>query len=316
MKIHCGRLGGIAALTAVVSLASGPSFARQEVSISETNAESSLIGIRLETSTYRDVLKKYGQPDEIQAGGPFTPTPPAGAASASSASGGGKMGGGMSPGSGGGKMGGGAGGPSAPSMASPGGSGGSAGGGGGSKKTPSKNGFPNSEGGGGSGGGSGGGPGSGGPGSGGMTPGSGGGLPGFGPSSGGEGSESGAAAGGGSDSSDDNPPLKETTWWYHDHKIGQHIAFVFNRVGQVIQIGEYGTKKLTKMKGNIVPLAGATRRGITLGTSMGSVIGKYGWSLDGAHDAANVIMRFGRKDKVAFQVVNNVVLGITVGVTR
>jgi hypothetical protein len=110
--------------------------------------------------------------------------------------------------------------------------------------------------------------------------------------------------------------VKETTWWYHDQQTGLHIAFVFNRVGQIIQIGEYGPKKLQKMHGVLVPNAGATRRGLVLGNSMGAVIGKYGWSLDGAHSADNVILRFGRRDKVAFQMVHNSILGITIGVTR
>jgi hypothetical protein len=213
------------------------------------------------------------------------------------------------------------------------------GGGGGGKRQTSKNGFPGSGSGGGMGGpGSGGmgGPGSGGmggPGSGGMGgpmsgggmglpgfgpagPGSGGsGLPGFGPAApgGGEGGEMTPGAG---TAEEDNPTFKETTWWYHDHQNGLHMAFVFNRVGQIIQIGEYGPRKLNSMNKHPVPLAGATRRGLTLGNSMGSVIGRYGWSLDGAHDGANVIMRFGGKNKIAFQVVNNAVLGITIGVTH
>jgi hypothetical protein len=344
MKIRYGRLVGIAALTAAAALASGPLWAGQDVDIVEANSENTLLGMHLLNSTFRDVLKKYGQPSEIQAGGPFAPTPPPGKAASSSGMGG-MMGGGMMgikgggmmgmrpPGSGGGGSGGGMGG--APGM-----------GGGGNKKQTSKNGFPGDNGGaGGMGGpGSGGGmrpgmgsPMSGGPGSGGGMrpgmgspmsgggPGSGGGLPGFGPGLPGmgapgiegEGNEGGPGElGAGAESTEDNPPVKETTWWYHDHQTGLHMAFVFNRVGQIIQIGEYGPKKLQKMHGVLVPNAGATRRGLVLGNSMGSVIGKYGWSLDGAHSADNVILRFGHTDKVAFQMVHNAILGITIGVTR
>jgi hypothetical protein len=94
------------------------------------------------------------------------------------------------------------------------------------------------------------------------------------------------------------------------------MAFVFNRVGQVIQIGEYGPRKLERWHNVPVPNAGATRKGVALGGSLGTVVGKYGFSLDGAHDAENIIMRFGHGPKIAFQMVNNAVLGITIGVTK
>lgn len=321
MNIRFGRVGGIAALAAVATLTSGPIWAGKQVDVVETNAETSLLGVRLLSSTFKDVLHKYGQPSEIQAGGPYSPTPPPGAAPAS---GGGAMMGGP-PGMGGGKMGRSMGGPGSGGPGMPGGAG-MGGGGGGGKKQTSKNGFPGSSGGG---GGAMGGPGSGGmmggPNSGGMMgPGSGGpGLPGFGPGSPGSGGmgsgmgdEGGSESPGTGTSGETSAAVKETTWWYHDHMNGLHMAFVFNRVGQVIQIGEYGPKKMTKMNGVPVPSSGATRRGIVLGNSLGSVVKGYGWSLDGEHDAENIILRFGRKDKIAFQMVNNAILGITIGVTH
>ncbi len=332
MKIRYGRLVGIAAFTAVTAMASGPLWAGQDVNIVEANSENTLLGMHLLNSTFRDVLKKYGQPSEVQAGGPFAPTPPPGKVAASSG-GGGMMGRGMMGGSGGG-MGMGMRPPGSGMMGGSGGGGMGGMGGGNNQKVPSKNGSPGD-----SGGGAGGGMGK--PGSGGMRPGMGspmsgapggmgmpssggpgGGLPGFGPglpSMGGPGEGEGGGPGemgSGSEETEDNPPLKETTWWYHDHQTGLHMAFVFNRVGQIIQIGEYGPKKLMKMHGVLVPNAGATRRGLVLGNSMGSVIGKYGWSLDGAHSGDNVILRFGHSDRVAFQMVHNAILGITIGVTR
>lgn len=344
MQIRYGRLGGLTALTAVIliPLAAGPLQAGQEVSVIEANAEDSLLGIHLISSTYRDVLKKYGQPNEIQAGGPFLPTPPPDVAAANKGGGmGGPMGGmGKGPmmGGPGGPMSGGMGGPMS---GGPMGSGGMGGRGNGPKK-PSKNGFPGKDSNGGGAGGMGGpmsgGPmGRGGPMSGGPMGGPGGpssgGLPGFGPNSGGpmggpgmggpmSGGNEGPEAGTGTEE-ESNPPLKETTWWYHDPQKGTHISFVFNRVGQVIQIGEYAgynpgkpSKGLERMKGVLVPARGASRRGVTLGMQMRDVIAHYGWSLSGAHDGENVIMRFGGSHRIAFQLVQNRILGITIGYVK
>ena len=47
---------------------------------------------------------------------------------------------------------------------------------------------------------------------------------------------------------------------------------------------------------------------------MTQVLSRYGWSNDGAHEGENVIMRYGAANKVAFQMVKNRVLGITVAV--
>ena len=323
MNKSFGRLGGIAALVAAATLASGPLMAGQEVELEEKTdraAENTLLGVHLLSSTYRDVLQKFGQPTEIQAGGPYSPTPPPGAANASA--GGGAGGGGLM-----GMMGpstGGFGGMSKGGGAAAGGSGGGSG-----SHTTSRDGFP---GGGGGGGGMAGAGGAGAPGTGGMgmmSMGGGkkgdgmmgmggpstGGLPGFGMM--GMGAEGPGSAGTpGAGNAPTSGAVKETTWWYHDHQKGIHFAFVFNRTGNVIQIGEYGSRKLTAFKGHQISNAGATKKGIVLSSSMGQVMNKYGFSLEGAHAAENFIMRYGRTDKVAFQIVNNVVLGITVGVTK
>ena len=76
----------------------------------------------------------------------------------------------------------------------------------------------------------------------------------------------------------------------------------------MIQIQEYGYDKHHK--------GGRTRMGVGLGSGLNQVLRTYGWSNDGANDGRNVIMRFGGEDKVAFQLVNNVVVGITVAVVK
>src|SRR5579871_4526084 len=311
MQNRFGLITGIAVVGLLISLPGMPTQAGQQQLSAITNPENTLLGIQLLKSNYRDVLRKYGQPSEIQAGGPFLPTPPAGMKQNTTGGFGGPgmpgMGGGM-PGSGGGMGmpgGKGMGGPAMPG--SGGGMGMPGGGGGGGKKVPSKNGFPgknNGGGGGGMGGPSGypGGPGSGG-------------RPGFGPGGQGMGNpgkggeDEGEGGGGslGSGQQSENQPMYETTFWYHRPLTGEHFAFVFNRKGEVIQVGEYGSHPLTKINGK-------TRQGVDLGSSEGTVINKYGFSLDGAHDGDNVIMRYGGTAKIAFQMVNRKVLGITIGV--
>ncbi|MCW3094474.1 MAG: hypothetical protein JWL77_92 [Chthonomonadaceae bacterium] len=348
MNIRNGRLRTFAVLGTLTTLAFSTVQAGQV-----GGSENQLVGISLRTSTFRDVLRKYGQPDEVQGGGPFLPNPPK---TAAVATGGPSMGGrGGMPGSGG--MSG------APGM--PGSGGGMRGGGGGNgKRATSRNGFPGQSDGnaggapGGGGPGSGGGyPGAGGPGSGGGYPGapggrgaggypgaggpgSGGGYPGAGgPGSGGgyPGGYPGAPGGGGKgglpgfSGGDNGPgsgggypgagipgsgetagsdqagelPVTEATWWYHNPRKGYHLSFLFNKDGRVIQIQEYGVASLH---------SGKTRQGIALGSNMTQVLSRYGWSNDGAHDGENVIMRYGDSDKVAFQMVRNRVLGITVAV--
>lgn len=353
MNIRYGRLRTFAVLGTLTTLAFSTVQAGQV-----GGSENQLLGITLRSSTFRDVLRKYGQPDEVQGGGPFLPTPPK---TAAAATGGGRSSmpgyGGM-PGSGGGMPGSGGG--------MPGSGGGMRGGaGGGSRRFPSKSGFPGMNDGGAAGGapgaggpgsggrsaggypGSGGGPGSpggfpgsgggaggypgypggfpgsgGGPGSPGGFPGSGGGPGGY-PGSGGggkglpgfPGAGEGGSGGGvpglpgsgdtvGSEQAEELPP-NEATWWYHNPRKGYHMSFLFNKEGRVIQIQEYGWASLP---------GGKTRQGIALGSNMTQVLSRYGWSNDGAHDGTNVIMRYGGANKVAFQMVKNTVLGITVAV--
>jgi hypothetical protein len=327
MNIRYRHLRTLAALGTLTTLAFSTVQAGQF-----GGSENNLIGITLRSSTFRDVLRKYGQPNEVQGGGPFLPTPPKGAAPVGGA-GGGMPGSGGIPGSGGGMssggaqgIGGGGGGKratskngfpgvsdSAPGGGAPG-SGGSPGGGSypGSGGSPGGGSYPGSGGspGGGSYPGSGGSPGSGSyPGSGGSPGGGGRGLPGFaGNNGGGPGSAglpgSGDSAGGDQAAAADRPAT-EATWWYHNALKGYHMSFLFNKEGRVIQIQEYGIASMH---------SGKTRQGITLGSNMTQVLSRYGWSNDGAHDGENVIMRYGGADKVAFQMVKNKVLGITVAV--
>lgn len=114
----------------------------------------------------------------------------------------------------------------------------------------------------------------------------------------------GTGESGGNDQAGDLPAT-ESTWWYHNLQKGYHMSFLFNKDGRVIQIQEYGMASLHNSR---------TRQGITLGSNMTQVLSRYGWSNDGAHSGENVIMRYGGADKVAFQMVRNRVLGITVAV--
>lgn len=341
MNIRNSRLRTFAALATLTTLGCSTVQAGQV-----RGTENQLLGITLRNSTFREVLKKYGQPDEVQGGGPFLPTPPkeaaapaGGMASRSSYPSGGMPGSGGGPSSGGGMPGqGGAGGGSKrlPSRSGfPGKNDGvPAAGGGGTSGGPGAGGYPGAGGGSGSSGypGAGGGPGSSGP-SGGYPgtgqsggypgggypgasggPGSSGGkgLPGFpggaeGPGAGASGLPGGAGESGGGGSDQAEPPVTEATWWYHNPRKGYHMSFLFNKEGRVIQIQEYGNTSLH---------AGKTRQGIVLGSNMTQVLSRYGWSNDGAHDGDNVIMRYGGANKVAFQMVRNRVLGITVAVGR
>ena len=56
--------------------------------------------------------------------------------------------------------------------------------------------------------------------------------------------------------------------------------------------------------------------GVGLGSGLNAVLRNYGWSDDGANDGRNMIMRFGNEHKVAFQLVNNTVVGITVAIVK
>jgi hypothetical protein len=311
MQTQVHRGGSVLAIGALLAVASsGPSIAK-----GAHPPETTLLGITLLKSSYRDVLKRYGRPDEIQAGGPYVPSE--GEPSAAPARGG--MGGPMMGGA-----------PGMPGMSGPGGPGG-----GGGKKATSKTGFIGRSGTGAAGPGMGGYPGMGGgspaaPGAAGM----GGGLPGFGgypgmggsspgypgmsspggfpssPGAEGAGMPGMGGSGGASGGADANaePAEYEATWWYHDKANGLHKSFLFNKDGRVIQVQEYGYDKHHK--------GGKTRLGVGLGSGLNQVLRTYGWSDDGANEGRNLIMRFGGEDKVAFQLVNNIVVGVTIAVVK
>ena len=316
MRNRFGRVSGAVAAATAFGVIGAAAAVAQPSSKSET----SLLGVTLLKSSYRDVLKRFGRPDEIQAGGPYVPSEGAPSSHAPTGGGGGQA-----------MMGG----PGMPGM-----SGGPGGGGGGGKKATSKTGFLGRSGTGASGpagapgmpgypgmGGPGmmGGPGlpgfsGGSPGYPGMSggspgyPGMSGGSPGFpgtsgegmgGATSGGAGNSGGASGG---PAADAEAPEYEATWWYHDKVNGLHKSFLFNKDGRVIQIQEYGYDKNHK--------GSKTRQGVGLGSSFNTVLRNYGWSNDGANDGQNMIMRFGGENKVAFQLVKNVVVGITVAVVK
>jgi len=131
------------------------------------------------------------------------------------------------------------------------------------------------------------------------------GLPGMGGRQGGPGGSGGfpgmsVATGGAGEST-------ETTWWYNFPQKGLHYSFLFNKEGHVIQIQAYGEKPDAKI------VAPRTARGITLGSDLGAVIRKYGWSNDGETTGDYVLMRYGKRDRIAFQTIHNKVLGIVLG---
>ena len=252
--------------------------------------EKRLLKVTLLTNSYRDVLKLYGKPDEIQAGGPNTPTEgipenvkasgAQGGFTPGKSGGGGRSGGGGAPGSfgGGGGAPGSFGGGNQYAQASRQGGGGAPGSFGG--------GAPGSFGGG-----------------------KGGGLPGFGGTpDGGDGASqpSGAGGGGTASSGGEEEASREVTWWYHDLLNGLHKSFLFNKDGRVIQVQEYGHDK--NRKGD------RTRKGVALGSNLNAVLRAYGWSNEGTRNGDNLMMRYGRQYRVAFQMVKNTVVGITIGV--
>ena len=233
---------GIAALC-VLTLAGGrPSPAVAQVRPIAVGEE--FLGIRLDKDRFSDVMRRYGSPHEIQAGGPrltesmIPVAPPAG---------------------------------SAPGMPSPGGG------------LP---GFP-----------------------GGGPPGS----PGGGGFGGGPRGSSGSSGSRSSGSPNDEKILyteqTETTWWYHFARKGKptyHYAFMFNKAGRVIQIQEYGFSQ-----------GGKTKAGVGLGSSLGDVLGKYGFSNDGERaENDKLTLRYGGTNRMAFQIINNQVLGITLARVR
>ncbi len=269
MQIRSFRAGPVLALSALLTIGVCGSSMAQEYK---------LFGIKLLTNSYKDVLKKYGKPDEIQAGGPSLPVEgiPQGAQQ-NSAQGG----------------------------STPGGKGGGGGGGGG--RLPGGGGPPSSAGGGippqyaqyAQRGGAGGAP---------SSSGGGGGLPGFGgkqsDGDGGGPQGAGGGTGGNAGAQDGSEESREVTWWYHDLSSGLHKSFLFNKDGRVIQIQEYGHDQ--KRKGD------RTRKGVGLGSNLNSVLKQYGWSSEGTRSGDNLVMKYGNQYRVAFQLVKNNVIGITI----
>lgn len=102
----------------------------------------------------------------------------------------------------------------------------------------------------------------------------------------------------------------ETTWWYHYPKLGLHYSFLFNGQGRVIQIQAYGYHPSRSIA------APRTAEGITLGSPLGQVLRRYGWSGDGEHQGDYVVLRYGGKDQIAFQSRHNDVVGIVLGVVN
>ena len=279
--------------------------ALQSEAATPTSREDSLLGVRL-LSSYKTVLQRFGQPAEIQVGMPTGSEEGAGGAQAGAmpGMGGGPVGmaGGGMPGSGGfpggpGMMGG-SGGPMGMAGGIPGSGGPSLPGFGGPMGAPKGM------------------PGSGGPmGMAGGMPGSGGGSMG-GP---------GLMGGGGAAAAPGLPnipgsgggPSQETIWWYKFPQQGLFYAFLINKQGQVIQIQAHGYKPDPK-----TPMA-RTAKGITLGAPFGAVLKDYGWSSDGEHVGEYLVMRYDSRERIggghgrlAFQVMRNQVVGITVGYVK
>ncbi|HLJ55514.1 MAG TPA: hypothetical protein VKT77_10790, partial [Chthonomonadaceae bacterium] len=273
MQIRLTRTAAVPAFGVLFALSAAlPALAQP------TPHENSLLGITLLRSSYRDVLHKFGRPDEIQAGGPFVPGASSGKGTNSTGFPGRGGTGAASPGGPG--MGGMAGGPMA---GYPGGSGAGLPGFAGSSGAMAAKGSNSPMG----------------------DP-----MGGAGQNMAGMSNSGGAGNSGGGGGASEAPaaPEYEATWWYHDKKNGIHKSFLFNKDGRVIQVQEYGFDPAHK--------SGKTHRGIGLGSSFNQVLHTYGWSMDGLNDGRNMIMRFGGEDKVAFQLVDNRVLGITIAVVK
>jgi hypothetical protein len=106
----------------------------------------------------------------------------------------------------------------------------------------------------------------------------------------------------------------ETTWWYHYPQKGIHYAFLFNNQGRVIQIQQYGFPADKTGK----PTRGTfkTAQGITLGSSAKEVIQRYGFSTDGERAGEVLTLRYGGRQRLAFQLFENRVAGITLAVVN
>ncbi len=262
-----------------------------------STGENSFLGIRL-YGKFSDVLRRFGQPSEIQVGDPFISEVATEGTGATGTAGGSNNGLPGFPNRGGGPPGGGGG--YGPYSGPPSGGG-------------SRGGYSPSGGGGGGYGPYSGPPGGGGPPAGYGPPGGLGGRPG-GPAGGGA---------GGTGSSQGAQPnaqgeYEESTWWYHIKKKDTkgrllstvHYAFIFNKEGRVIQISLYGYSSPFR-----------TRKGVGLSSQLGDVLQNYGSGVDGERTGDNLVMRFdvpkdGVKSKYAFQMSKNRVVGITLAVVN
>jgi hypothetical protein len=108
--------------------------------------------------------------------------------------------------------------------------------------------------------------------------------------------------------SEESPNL--TTWWYNFPKLGIHYSFLFNKQGRVIQIQAYGDKPQPHM---VNP---RTAEGITFGSSLGTVVQRYGWSNSGTNNGTYVQLEYGLHNRIAFQLSDNHVVGIVLGVVE
>ena len=109
---------------------------------------------------------------------------------------------------------------------------------------------------------------------------------------------------------------EDTIWWYKYPREGIFLAFMLNKQGQVIQIQSHGYKTYAT-----TPNA-RTAKGVTLGATLGNVLKNYGWSNDGEHAGEYIVMRYDSNrirnghGRLAFQVLKNQVVGITIGFVK
>jgi hypothetical protein len=349
MHTHRGLAGSAVALTVLALLASSSSVLAQRPARERAlPLERSLLGVSL-LADHREVLRRFGQPSEIQVGSPALPAKFSVGGATASASGSAAMSGGgasalMPPGMGARGPGG------VPGMGMPPGMGGGTSPMGGMMGARGPGGMPMS-----------------GAAMAGMMSGmmggrGPGGLPGFSPRGGDEddsrggppgmgGGMAGMMGGGAGSTNAESPDEQEATWWYHieiKDKQGnvrqrRHYSFLFNKEGRVIQIQQYGYNG-----------GGKTARGIGLGSQLRDVIRLYEWSNDGGRNGETLLLRYDvgekpsalrqalgltpdgpettsdigempvpktpsrpnqlKRAKLAFQVVRNQVVGITLAV--
>jgi hypothetical protein len=273
MIVHLRRSPNAALIGVLLSAALVPAIAPSG------RADTALGGVQL-MSSFRDVMKKFGQPAEIyvgwnstsEAGGGQTGAGGFGSRRAGGGGLGARPGGGLPGGFGGGGLGG---------MRGSAGSGPTLPGFGGTAPTgpPGFGGGPTPMGG------------IGGARRGGLAGGMRGGRP-------------GGAAGAAAANPEDEDP-HETTWWYHDVKKGLHYSFLFNNKGKVIQIQEFGWKGGFK-----------TTAGVGLGATLGQIIKVYGWTDNGVPGGEDLVLRYGKPNTLMLQLHNNKLVGITIGIVQ